>query len=73
MGLVEQYVHDPGGQEGEPANHDHHPDLGLCQLMGDAVDINQLHAEGHPLQGRDCQPASKQFLKNQLMDVFTRG
>ena len=23
VGFVEQYVHDPGGQEGEPADHDH--------------------------------------------------
>ena len=43
MGFVEQFVHDPGGQEGEPADHDHPPDLGLCQLMGDA---NRVTSKG---------------------------
>ena len=59
VGFVKANVHDPCGQEGQPSDGDHHPDLELCQLMGKAVDINEPHVGGHTLQGCYCQPASK--------------
>ena len=56
MGFVKANVHDPCGQEGQPSDGDHHPDLVLCQLMLKAVDINQPHVGGHTLQSCYCQP-----------------
>ena len=34
VGFVEANVHDPCGQEGQPSDGDHHPDLMLCEVMG---------------------------------------
>ena len=43
MNFVEQNVHQPSQEEGQPANHDHHPDLELCQWMRVSIDVNQPH------------------------------
>ena len=55
MNFVIQQVHQPGRQEGGPPDDDHHPDLVLCQNMGEAIDVNQLHVGGHTCQGGYCQ------------------
>ena len=57
MSLVEEDVRDPGGEEAQPADGEDDPDLGLCQLVRDAIHINQPHVGGHAAQGGDCQPA----------------
>ena len=44
MDFVEQNVHQPSKEEGQPANQNHHPDLELCHQMRVSVNINQLHA-----------------------------
>ena len=51
MNFVIKYVHHPSRQEGDPPNRDHDPDLVLCQHMGGAIDVNQLHVGGHTCQG----------------------
>ena len=51
MNFVIQQIHQPGRQEGDPPDDDHHPDLVLCQNMGEAIDINQPHVGGQILQG----------------------
>ena len=53
--LVVQYVHDPGGEEGCPANDDHVADLGLSPLSGDPMEVNQSHSISHTGQGPHCQ------------------
>ena len=41
--FVEQNIHQPSKEEGQPANHNHHPDLELCQWMKVSIHINQPH------------------------------
>ena len=43
MNLIEQNVHQPSKEEGQPAYHDHHPDLELCQWMSVSIHVNQPH------------------------------
>ena len=43
MNFVEQNVHQRSKEEGQPANHDHHPDLELCHWMRVSIHVNQPH------------------------------
>ena len=64
MNFVIKNVHQPSRQEGDPPDRDHHPDLVLCQHVGDAIDVNQPHVRGHTCQGGYCQPEYKSFISN---------
>ena len=43
MNFVEQNVHQPSKEEGQPANHNHHPDLEPCHWMRVSIYVNQPH------------------------------
>ena len=43
MHFVKQDVHQPSEEEGQPPDHDHHPDLKLCQWMRISIHINEFH------------------------------
>ena len=54
--LVVEDVHDPGEEEGHPADDDHVGDLGLCQLSVDPIPVNQDHPlRRHTDQGQHGQ------------------
>ena len=40
MNIVEQNIHQPSEEEGQPANHDHHPDLVPCHRMRVSIHVN---------------------------------
>ena len=56
MTEVKKQVHEPGGQEGQPPDDDHHPDLVLGHNMRETIDVNKYHVGGHHFQGGNCQP-----------------
>ena len=56
MYFVIKNVHQPSRQGGDPPDRDQYSDMVLCQHMGGAIDINQLHVRGHTCQGGYCQP-----------------
>ena len=54
--LVVEDVHDPGEEEGHPADDDHVGDLGLCQLSVDPIPVHQDHPlRRHTDQGQHGQ------------------
>ena len=53
--LIVQYVRHPGGEEGRPPDEDHVADLGLCQVSGNPIEVNQSHPRSHTGQGPHCQ------------------
>ena len=59
MNFVEQNVHQRSKEEGQPANHDHHPDLELCQGMNVTIHINQLHTVRYTGLYRHSEPKKK--------------
>ena len=59
VSFVEETIHEPCSQEGEPPEGDHHPDLVLCQLMRKAIDVEEPHVGGHTCQSGYSQPASR--------------
>ena len=61
VGFVEENVHDPCCQECHPPDGDHHPNLVLCQIMGEAIDINQPHVGGQILQGCYGKPEPSKY------------
>ena len=72
MRFIKAYVHDPGGNESQPTDGDHHPDLELCQLMGKAIDIDQPHVGGYTCQCPYCHPAKNIFSTVQNMSPYPK-